>query len=128
MSFGAWVATAVGAADPRVTLLLAIAPAVDHYDYAGLRISTKPTFVIHGEADEVASIRQVRRLYGDMIEPKELIVIAGADHVFDGQASLVGEAIEDLLGDFDVTGEHEGHEDNKEERVRGRHGSDRGAP
>ena len=42
-------------ADPRVTLLLAIAPAVDHYDYAGLRSSTKPTFVIHGEADEVAS-------------------------------------------------------------------------
>jgi alpha/beta superfamily hydrolase len=35
-----------------------------------------------------------------MSEPKELVVIEGADHVFDGQTSTVGEAIEDLLGDF----------------------------
>ena len=37
MSFGAWVATTVGATDPRVTLLLAIAPAVDHYAYDALK-------------------------------------------------------------------------------------------
>jgi hypothetical protein len=50
-----------------------------------------------------------------MAEPKELVVIEGADHVFDGRTSLVGEAIEDLLGDF--TGQHdgqEGHDDLKD--------------
>lgn len=102
MSFGAWVATTVGAADPRVTALLAVAPAVDHYDYAGLRTAGKPAFLIHGEEDELAPVGHVRRLYGEMPEPKELVVIEGADHVFDGRTSLVGEAIEDLLGDFET--------------------------
>jgi alpha/beta superfamily hydrolase len=111
MSFGAWVATTVGAADPRVTVLLAIAPAVDHYDYAGLRTAGKPAFIIHGEADDLAPVRRVRRLYGEMPEPRELVVIEGADHVFDGRTSLVGEAIEDLLGDYRG---HEGHEGKQE--------------
>lgn len=110
MSFGAWVATTVGAADPRVTTLLAIAPAVDHYDYAGLKRAGKPAFVIHGEQDALAPVRHVRRLYAEMAEPKELVVIDGADHVFDGQTSIVGEAIEDLLRDYETTARHQGHE------------------
>lgn len=104
MSFGAWVASTVGAADPRVSLLLAIAPAVEHYAYDGLRTATKPAFVIHGDLDELAPVRLVRRLYAEMSEPKELVVIEGADHVFDGHTSVLGEAIEDLLGDYDDHG------------------------
>jgi len=100
MSFGAWVASAVAAADFRVALIVAIAPAVDHYDYSPLASAGKPVFVVHGEEDTIAPVRQVRRLYAAMAEPKELVVIEGADHVFDGRTSLVGEAIEDLLGDF----------------------------
>jgi alpha/beta superfamily hydrolase len=110
MSFGAWVAATVGAVDRRVTALVALAPAVDHYDYAGLRTAGKPAFIIHGEEDELAPIRRVRRLYGEMVEPKDLVVIEGADHVFDGRTSLVGEAFEDLLGDFETKTKHEGHE------------------
>jgi alpha/beta superfamily hydrolase len=100
MSFGAWVASDVGAADPRVALIVAIAPAVDHYDYSALASAGKPVFVVHGEEDAIAPMRQVRQLYGTLAEPKELVVIEGADHVFDGRTSIVGEAIEDLLGDF----------------------------
>jgi len=100
MSFGAWVASAIGAADPRVALIVAIAPAVDHYDYSALASAGKPVFVVHGEEDTIAPVRQIRRLYATMAEPKELVVIEGADHVFDGRTSIVGEAIEDLLGDF----------------------------
>lgn len=107
MSFGAWIATTVGAADPRVTVLLAIAPAVDHYEFDALKQSTKPAFIIHGEEDELASIRHVRRIYGEMAEPKELVVIEGADHGFDGKTSIVGEAIEDLLADFVQECNHE---------------------
>ena len=114
MSFGAWVATEVGAGDPRVTLLVAIAPAVDHYAFERLRHAAKPAFIIHGEADEIAPIRGVRRLYGEMAEPKELVVIEGADHVFDGRTSLVGEAIEDLLGDF-KEGNHDGTKDTRDD-------------
>jgi len=101
MSFGSWIALTVGAEDPRVTLLVAIAPPVDRYAYDALKTCTKPKFLIHGEEDEVVSVREVRKLYGEIPEPRELVVIEDADHVFDGKASLVGEAIEELLGDFE---------------------------
>ena len=35
-----------------------------------------------------------------MPEPKELVVIDGASHLFDGKVLEVGDAIEDLLGDY----------------------------
>ena len=79
-----------------------------------------PTFVIHGEEDEVAPVRHVRRLYGEMAEPKELVVIEGADHVFDGRTSMVGEAIEDLLGDF----EERATKARRTRRVREDHGTE----
>jgi len=109
MSFGSWIALSVGAEDPRVTLLVAIAPPVDRYAYDALKTCTKPKFLIHGEEDEVVPAREVRKLYGEIPEPRELVIIEGADHVFDGKTSLVGEAIEDLLGDFerDTTGSAE---------------------
>jgi alpha/beta superfamily hydrolase len=98
-SFGAWVATMVGAADPRVTTLIAVAAGVGAYDYSPLAASTKPKFLIHGERDELAPLKDVRRFYATLPEPKELIVIDGADHLFDGHASEIADAVGDLLGE-----------------------------
>lgn len=99
-SFGSWIAMTAGADDPRVGLLLGVAPVVDRYDYEKVKQSDKPKFIIHGEEDGVVSVKDVRRFYSQCREPKELVVIAAADHVFDGKTSEVGDAIEDLLGDY----------------------------
>ena len=99
-SFGSWIAMTVGADDPRVAVLLGIAPVVDEYDYDSVKASTKPKFIIHGEADELVSVKDVRRFYSECLEPKELVVIDAADHLFDGKTSEVGDAVEDLLGDY----------------------------
>jgi alpha/beta superfamily hydrolase len=61
MSFGSWIAMTTGAADPRVSLLLAIAPPVDRYDFDALRTCTLPKFIIHGEEDELISIKEIRK-------------------------------------------------------------------
>ena len=53
MSFGSWIAMTAGAEDPRVSLLLGIAPPVDRYDFDALKTCTLPKFIIHGEADEL---------------------------------------------------------------------------
>jgi alpha/beta superfamily hydrolase len=90
----------VGAEDPRVTVLIGIAPVVDRYDYAAVKNSEKPKFLIHGERDEIVSVKDVRRFYSELGEPKELVVIDAADHLFDGKTLDVGDALEDLLGDF----------------------------
>jgi hypothetical protein len=36
-----------------------------------------------------------------MAEPRELVVIEGADHAFDGRASEVGDALCELLEGFE---------------------------
>ncbi len=86
--------------DPRVTLLLGVAAAVDRYDFAAVRQSDKSKFLIHGEEDELVSIKDVRRFYSELKEPKELVVIPDANHLFEGKTAEVGEAVEDLLGDY----------------------------
>src|SRR5262245_40072661 len=99
-SFGSYIATTVGADDERVCALLAIAPPVDHYEFASVKLSTKPKFIIHGERDELISLKAVREFYAQLQEPKELVVIDRANHLFDGQASEVGDALEELLSDY----------------------------
>ena len=105
-SFGAWVALETGAADSRVSALIGIAPPVAtsvsgaNYTFPNTLASTKPKFFVQGEADEVCPIEPMWAFYGTLEEPKELVVIDAADHLFDGKTQEVGEALEDLLADF----------------------------
>lgn len=101
MSFGSWIAMTVGAADPRVSILIGIAIPLAHHDFTTVAVSPKPKFLIHGERDEVCPLKEVRAFYARAAEPKELVVIDGADHLFDGTVSEVGEALEELLGDWE---------------------------
>jgi uncharacterized protein len=100
MSFGSWIALTVGAADPRVSTLIGIAPPLSHYDFETTAVSTKAKFFIQGEFDEVCPLKAMREFYARAAEPKELVVIDAADHLFDGRVSEVADAIEDLLGDW----------------------------
>jgi alpha/beta superfamily hydrolase len=101
MSFGSWIAMTVGAEDPRVTALIGIAPPVTRYDFSPVVAAARPTFLIHGEFDEVVPLKEVRKFYARLSEPKELVVIDGANHLFDGKVAEVGETIVDLLQDYD---------------------------
>ena len=100
MSFGSWVAMSVAAQDARATALIGIACPVNKYDYSAVASAGKPVFLIHGERDELIPHKEIRKFYAQLPEPKELVIIDAADHLFDGKASEVGDAIEDLLQDF----------------------------
>ena len=100
MSFGSWVALTVGAEDPRVSTLIGIALPVTRYDFGAVERSVKPKFFIQGEFDELCPLKEMRAFYARAAEPKELVVIDTADHLFDGKVSQVAGAIEDLLGDW----------------------------
>jgi hypothetical protein len=111
-SFGAWIALETGASDDRVRVLIGIAPPVSKngYDFSRTKQSTKPKFFVQGEADDICPIQDMWKFYGELHEPKELVVIDAADHLFDGHTTEVGEALEDLLGDFsDVNEEPSDH-------------------
>jgi alpha/beta superfamily hydrolase len=102
-SFGAYIATTVGADDDRVCALIAVAPPVHRYEFATVKLSTKPKFIIHGERDELIPIRMARHFYAQLPEPKEFVEIDKADHLFEGQTREVGDALVDLLEDFSCT-------------------------
>ena len=105
-SFGAWVALEVGAAADRVSALIGIAPPVVTsvsgmtYTFPNTLASSKPKFFVQGEDDEVCPVQGLWAFYGQLEEPKELVLIDGADHLFEGKTAEVGEALEGLLVDF----------------------------
>ena len=105
-SFGAWVALEAGADDDRVRALIGIAPPVAtsisgmDYEFPRTLASTKPKFFVQGEADEVCPLEAMWAFYGRLEEPKELVVIDAANHLFEGRTQELGEALEDLLRDF----------------------------
>jgi alpha/beta superfamily hydrolase len=108
-SFGAWVGLTAGATDDRVSALIGIAPPLASYDFSAVRHSHKPKFFIQGEFDTVCPLKTMRAFYAQLGEPKELVVIDAADHLFEGKVTLVAEAIEDLLIDFSAApGDAEG--------------------
>jgi alpha/beta superfamily hydrolase len=106
-SFGAWIALEAGADDERVSVLIGIAPPVatsvsgQPYEFPRTLASTKPKFFVQGEADDICPIQAMWAFYGELQEPKELVVIDAADHLFEGKTAEVGEALEDLLKDFE---------------------------
>jgi len=101
-SFGAWIALEVGALDDLVTVLIGIAPPVtrEGYDFSNTKRSTKAKFFIQGEGDDICPLQDMWKFYSELPEPKELVIIDAADHLFDGHTTEVGEAIEDLVKDF----------------------------
>ena len=101
MSFGAWVAMTVGAEDASLSTSIGIAPPVSRFDFEKVRTSEKPKFFIQGERDELCPLKDMKEFYARAHDPKELIVIDAADHLFDGKVLEVGDAIEDLLGDWE---------------------------
>ena len=101
-SFGAWIALETGAVDDRVTVLIGLAPPVtrEGYDFLRTKQSTKAKFFIQGEADDLCPLQDMWKFYSELPEPKELVIIDAADHLFDGHTTEVGEALEDLVKDF----------------------------
>ena len=99
-SFGSWIAWNVALDDARVSLLLGVGLPVNRFDFSPVRHSDKAKFLVHGAQDELVPVRDIRRFYAELREPKELVLIDGADHLFDGRTPEVGEAIEDLLKDW----------------------------
>ena len=100
-SFGSYVAWSAGVDDDRVCALIAVAPPVNKWTFpSSVLSSTKSKFIVHGIQDELIPLKAVRELYARLSDPKELVEIDRANHLFDGQAAEVGEALEDLLADF----------------------------
>lgn len=81
-SFGAWMAVAVGCADPAVRGVLAAGLPLVKADLSPARACEKPLATLQAEADEFGSPAEVEALLAGSAAPRRLARVAGASHLF----------------------------------------------
>jgi alpha/beta superfamily hydrolase len=103
-SFGAAVGLRAACPDSRVKaaigLGLPISPIDDRiYDFTFLKTCAKPRLFVSGERDQFAVPAQLEAVVESIPGPKKLVLIAGADHFFEGRLRELRDAIEQWVGD-----------------------------
>jgi uncharacterized protein len=93
-SFGAWVGLRAGCEDARVKRLIGLGIPVDHLDMSYLRQCGKPKLLITGGDDQFGPRASVEAFFAMLPEPKQLVIVEGADHFFVGHLTEVRKAIE----------------------------------
>jgi alpha/beta superfamily hydrolase len=92
-SFGSWVGLRVGCEDERVTKLIGLGLPVDNVDVTYLRACSKPKLLIQGGNDQFGARANIEALFATLPEPKQLVIVEGADHFFTGHLDAVVAAI-----------------------------------
>jgi hypothetical protein len=96
-SFGAWAGLAVGATDPRVSILIGLGVPVKASDFSFLLGVHKPKLIIQGTRDEFGQRAQVQAFYDALAEPKQIHWVEGADHFFAGKLDEVQRVLQEFL-------------------------------
>jgi alpha/beta superfamily hydrolase len=98
-SFGAGVGLRAACPDSRVKAVIAlglpVAPIDDRtYDFGFIGACRKPKLFVSGDRDQFGSPAQLERLMVSLPDPKKLVLVAGADHFFEGRLRELREIIE----------------------------------
>jgi alpha/beta superfamily hydrolase len=93
-SFGSVVALRVAARDPRVRAVFALGfPLARFGDAATLQAPSQPRLFVQGEHDQFGAGEALRALVDPLPGPRELVVVAGADHFFEGRLDALQAAV-----------------------------------
>lgn len=96
-SFGAGVGLLAGSADPRVTMLVGIAPPVARRDFSVLHTCAKAKLFIAGDQDHVCPLPTLQALLDQCAQPTSLALIPGANHFFAGREMEIAKAVVEFL-------------------------------
>jgi alpha/beta superfamily hydrolase len=100
-SFGAATGLKACCPDPRVVGLIALgtplAVADRLYTYNYLSQCGKPKLMVSGDQDSFGPAANLRELLHLAAEPKQLVLVEGADHFFQGKLPMMQQAISDWL-------------------------------
>jgi hypothetical protein len=94
-SFGSVVALRVAARDARARAVFALGFPLSLADATVLRAFEKPRLFVQGERDAFGPGESLRALVEPLPPPRELVVVAGADHFFDGHLDALQGAVAD---------------------------------
>jgi alpha/beta superfamily hydrolase len=95
-SFGSVVALRVAARDPRVRAVLALGlPLTLAGDRASLEFVRQPRLFVQGERDAFGPGEVLRPLVEPLPPPRQIVLIPGADHFFEGHLDELQGAVAD---------------------------------
>ncbi len=97
-SFGSVVALAVAAGDARVRAVFALGCPLQMADPGLLGRVAQPRLFVQGENDAFGSGEALRALVEPLPPPRELVVVAGADHFFTGHLDALQAAVAGVGG------------------------------
>jgi alpha/beta superfamily hydrolase len=92
-SFGSAVMIRVACRDTRAVGLIAVGFPVSKYDFHDLAECKLPKLFVQGSLDQFGPVDQLERVFSGLAEPKQLVVIEGADHFFEGHLDELGDTI-----------------------------------
>lgn len=96
-SFGAWVGLMAAHERKDLSGLIGISPPIAMYEFGFLEKDSRPELLIFGDRDFVCPVGSAKALYNALSEPKEMILISGADHFLMGFEQEIGKGIADFI-------------------------------
>ena len=96
-SFGSAVMLRAACGDPRIRAIIAAGAPVSKYDFAQLVECDKLKLFVQGALDEFGSVADLEKLVARLREPKELKVIEGADHFFEGRLEELEQTVSSFV-------------------------------
>jgi len=92
-SFGSAVMLRAASCDDRVRALIAVGVPVSKQSFSDLAHCNKPKLLVQGTNDQYGSVDQLETFFASLDEPKQLKIIDGADHFFEGHLPELAEAV-----------------------------------
>jgi alpha/beta superfamily hydrolase len=92
-SFGSAVMMRVGCKDPTPVALVAAGFPISKYEFRDLQLCQTPKLFVQGSLDQFGPVDQLERLFSTLPEPKQLVIIDGADHFFEGHLTDLAESV-----------------------------------
>ena len=100
-SFGATTGLRAACSDDRVPGMISLGTPVSvegrAYTYQFLQDCIKPKLFISGSRDQYSPETNLREMFAMLAEPKELVLVDGGDHFFEGHLSEMQSAIRDWV-------------------------------
>jgi uncharacterized protein len=100
-SFGAATGLRASCPDPRVEGLISLGTPVAAdgriYTYQFLQACLKPKLFISGDHDPYGPVQNLEQVVAQASTPKQLVIVAGAEHFFVGHLKAMQSAIEDWV-------------------------------
>jgi alpha/beta superfamily hydrolase len=96
-SFGAWVMLRAACEDVRVHALVAAGTPVSKYALKEVEPCVAPKLFVQGSLDEFGKVEDLNKFFSRLKDPKQLRIIEGADHFFEGRLDELAGAVSGFI-------------------------------